>query len=367
MSSVGYYQFSDAIAERVEKPKQPPLILLNSIELSMGIVNALVGITVLTLPQLVHLTGIPWFTATVCFCGFNLFGSMLLLAKCTELTGGEVSLHELTRLAFENTDNSTERPTCLSRNLPIALDIFVFIDCFVGNVVIINFIASFCLASNTVIHGVPTDISWLDYKIVIGILSIILTAVTGNVLSEMRWTNLIGFWSLVITTFFTIGSPIWLDMEFKTVISPYSSSNNVLLLNICKTFSISGFALVNYFCASGFFAGTKNKEQFTFIVSCNFFLVTASFVLYGVFGAASIGAVTFFEKDADTSAVFPYYYIETNYTSELIKKITGVVFIALGTTLITKIPIYVLPMIDGVKEIYIQLMPTSENPKYLFG
>jgi len=159
MSSADYYQLSDAIAERIEKPKQPSLILLSSMELSIGIINALVGITVLTLPQLVHLTGIPWFTATVCFCGLNLYGSMLLLAKCTELTGGEVSLHELTRLAFESTDDSTERSTCLSRNLPIALDIFVFIDCFVGNVVIINFIASFCVASNTVIHGIPANIS----------------------------------------------------------------------------------------------------------------------------------------------------------------------------------------------------------------
>ena len=43
------------------------------------------------------------------------------------------------------------------------------------------------------------------------------------------------------------------------------------------------------------------------------------------------------------------------------KKVSSCTFIALAMTLTTKLLIYTLPMVDGVKEIYMQLKPDSGN------
>jgi len=353
------YRLIDVEAEK-EHDSENPVAVLSSLELSMGIINALVGTALLIFPRLAHLNGIAVFSVVVALCGFTLYGSMILLTKCTEMTNGEVSLHELTRLAFETSDANGGRSTWLSRTLPIVVDICVFIDCFLGNVLYINFISHFVVASNSVLHGFRNNLTLFNYKIGIGIICLTLTVVTGDALSKLRWTNTVGFVALVLTTFFTIVSPLWLKMEFDEALSPDATTEELRLLNMCEAFSIAGYALVNYFCATSFYAESKNKQKFTPVVFSTFVLLIMCFILYGVFGAASIGSETFF-MDSDQADIFPYYYIFTTYTSPLMKKVTGVVFITLSVTLITKVPVYTLPMVDAVKEIYIQIIPKDQK------
>ena len=137
-----------------------------------------------------------------------MFGSMILLANCSMLADGEVSLHELTRIAFERTDGTSNRSTFLSKTLPIFVDIFLFIDCFFGNVVYINVVTNFAVASNSVIHCLSYRFTLFHYKVLIGLIGITLTVATGDAMSELRLINIVGFVALVLTTLFTITSPL---------------------------------------------------------------------------------------------------------------------------------------------------------------
>jgi len=133
------------------------------------------------------------------------------------------------------------------------------------------------------------------------------------------------------------------------VLSPISTTKGEGLLNICQVFSIAAFAFVNYFCASNFYAETRDKQNFTPVAFSTFVLIIICLSAYGVFGAASIGSEAFF-KGSDEADIFPYYYIDTRYTSGLIKKVTGVVFMTLSVAPITKVPIFTIPMVVALKK-----------------
>jgi len=74
-----------------------------------------------------------------------------------------------------------------------------------------------------------------------------------------------------------------------------------------------------------------------------------------------------FFKGSDEAAIFPYYYIDTRYTSDLIKKVTGVVFMILSVAPITKVPIFTIPMVDAIKEMYMQCVSTGGQTTDSFG
>lgn len=198
-----------------------------------------------------------------------------------------------------------------------------------------------------------------------------LSWVAGKQLSELTWLNYLGVASVFFATLYTVVSPLWmgaidvsqLTQAFpKAALNPNPSDDDPTKFGYTlEVFFTMGFSFVNYFCASRLYTESKTKSRYPAVIGVAYVAMFVMHLLYAVIGAGTPGALEFFEKESGND-IFPNIYIDR--TNPFEKFMTTLVFLALALTTISICPVYLIEIVDCLKEILVQFRPSTTKESY---